>query len=146
LPAVFPGIAFAVPAEPECRPISNLVLIVIGQPDEGLNRLRISPPRESESYTKSNVRIIVSNQFDESTRSSRLLGQMPKGDCGRSENSRVGVAAQQVDRCAQTFLRKGTLRHAQLPEDVCCASTNARIIRNRELKGFVEHLATAEPM
>jgi hypothetical protein len=44
------------------------------------------------------------------------------------------------------FLGKGARRHAQLSEDVCYASTDARIIRGRELKGFVEHLATAEPM
>jgi hypothetical protein len=62
------------------------------------------------------------------------------------ENARVGIAAQQVDRRAQAFLGKGALRHAQLAEYVCCASTNARIIRGGELKGFFQHLATAEPM
>jgi hypothetical protein len=71
---------------------------------------------------------------------------MPKCYCRSLENARVGIAAEQVDDGTQAFLREGALRQAQLSKDVCRTSTNARIIRGRELKGFVEHFATAEPV
>src|SRR5215813_9525687 len=71
---------------------------------------------------------------------------MPKRDCRSFENARVGIVAQQVDSRAQAFLGKCALRHPQLSEDVCCASTDARIIRGCELERFVEYLATAEPL
>jgi hypothetical protein len=82
----------------------------------------------------------------ESTRSAPPFGKVLQHDCHCFEYSRTPYCRSVGLSRVQALLGKGAIRYTQFSEDVHCGSTNSRIMRGREVEGFVEHLATTEPL
>lgn len=125
-------------ADPERRPIADLVGGVFRQRDKRRDGFRFTAATKGKGDGEANLFIVVRCEPQDRPDAARVIQMTDRTDSG-IDDAFIKLDFQQSDQRVETFVWKASSRNAELAENGCCAGAHARIGGNRELHRLLKH-------